>query len=583
LRVAPVVLAVLLGVLAAPSPSHAANRCPSLKMIVATGSGEHSGFGHVLGSVVSRVYEKNTRNANAERLEYPAISVLSTQLPQYNWSVQTGVNELSHVIAGFLGGPCRATPVFLLGYSQGAQVVGDTYIDHLSRAQQALIDGVFLFGDPKFWGGQNAPVAVGTYDASHNGIGTAVFEGHPRHIWPSQDQDKVRSYCLAADPICSFTLGAGIGCGLSCSHTEYAATMLTPFTTYTDHAAKFIIARWAGYTPPSAPSPGAPAAQAEKPLTPVPAGTWAETAGGSARTWTNFQTGGGTQGPSILVGQSVGVSCRTQGLRVANGNPWWYRVASGPWNDGYYVSADAFYNNGATFGGLAGTPFVDSNVPLCNGSGPPAAAPAPPASSAPAYAETTGGVAHTWTNYQNAGGTQGPSIAANQTVQIRCKVTGFRVADGNTWWYRIASGPWNDGYYVSADAFYNNGQTSGGLAGTPFVDPRVPDCSATPAPAPPAPSQPTYPETAGGVANTWTDYQNAGGTHGPSIAAYQTVQIRCKVTGFRVADGNTWWYRIASSPWNDAYYVSADAFYNNGQTSGSLIGTPYVDPQVPDC
>jgi hypothetical protein len=53
--------------------------------------------------------------------------------------------------------------------------------------------------------------------------------------------------------------------------------------------------------------------------------------------------------------------------------------------------------------------------------------------------------------------------------------------------------------------------------------------------------------------------------------------------GFRVADGNTWWYRIASGPWNGAFYVSADAFYNNGQTSGSLIGTPFVDPAVPDC
>ncbi len=53
--------------------------------------------------------------------------------------------------------------------------------------------------------------------------------------------------------------------------------------------------------------------------------------------------------------------------------------------------------------------------------------------------------------------------------------------------------------------------------------------------------------------------------------------------GFRVADGNTWWYRIASSPWNGAFYASADAFYNNGQTSGSLHGTPFVDVNVANC
>lgn len=94
---------------------------------------------------------------------------------------------------------------------------------------------------------------------------------------------------------------------------------------------------------------------------------------------------------------------------------------------------------------------------------------------------------------------------------------------------------------------------------------------------------PTYSETAGGVAHTWTNYSNAGGNEGPTIAAGQTVQIACKVQGFRVADGNTWWYRIAQAPWNGQFYVSADAFYNNGHTSGSLSGTPFVDPAVRDC
>ena len=75
----------------------------------------------------------------------------------------------------------------------------------------------------------------------------------------------------------------------------------------------------------------------------------------------------------------------------------------------------------------------------------------------------------------------------------------------------------------------------------------------------------------------------AAGRSSPTIASNQTVQIACKVQGFRVADGNTWWYRIAQAPWSNQYYVSADAFYNNGQTSGSLHGTPFVDPAVRDC
>lgn len=101
-------------------------------------------------------------------------------------------------------------------------------------------------------------------------------------------------------------------------------------------------------------------------------------------------------------------------------------------------------------------------------------------------------------------------------------------------------------------------------------------------PPPPQPS-PTYTETTGGVAHTWTNYTNAGGYEGPTIPAFASVQISCKLSGFRVADGNTWWYRIGSAPWSDNYYVSADAFYNNGATSGSLHGTPFVDPNVRDC
>lgn len=129
--------------------------------------------------------------------------------------------------------------------------------------------------------------------------------------------------------------------------------------------------------------------------------------------------------------------------------------------------------------------------------------------------------------------------------------------------------------------------------------PQAPEGSPTPTPSPgqppaappneppgplsPPPPAPTYTETTGGVTHTWTNYTNAGGSEGPSIASGESVQIACKLAGFRVADGNTWWYRIASSPWSSGFYASADAFYNNGQTSGSLLGTPFVDPTVPNC
>ena len=123
-----------------------------------------------------------------------------------------------------------------------------------------------------------------------------------------------------------------------------------------------------------------------------------------------------------------------------------------------------------------GTTIRSQNHPVTSGSPEPPPPPPPPPPPARTWAETVGGNAHTWTNYANAGGTQGPTVAAYTTVQISCRVQGFRVADGNTWWYRIASAPWSNNFYVSADAFYNNGQTSGSLIGTPFVDPAVATC-----------------------------------------------------------------------------------------------------------
>ncbi len=105
----------------------------------------------------------------------------------------------------------------------------------------------------------------------------------------------------------------------------------------------------------------------------------------------------------------------------------------------------------------------------------------------------------------------------------------------------------------------------------------------TPPPPPPPSSAPTYAETVGGSARTFTDYLDAGGIQGPSIASGQTVQVTCRTLGFTVPDGNAWWYKIASSPWSNAYWASADPFYNDGATSGPVAGTPFVDTAVPLC
>jgi hypothetical protein len=101
-------------------------------------------------------------------------------------------------------------------------------------------------------------------------------------------------------------------------------------------------------------------------------------------------------------------------------------------------------------------------------------------------------------------------------------------------------------------------------------------------PPPPPPPPSSRAETTGPAgSDTFDNPSNAGGK-GSRIGGNATIQISCRLQGFVVADGNNWWYRIESSPWAGKY-TPADNFYNNGQTSGTLIGTPFVDTNIPMC
>jgi hypothetical protein len=96
--------------------------------------------------------------------------------------------------------------------------------------------------------------------------------------------------------------------------------------------------------------------------------------------------------------------------------------------------------------------------------------------------------------------------------------------------------------------------------------------------------QPTWSEqeTPNHPVNTFTNYHNASGL-GPAITAGQWVSVSCKVYDSTIQSVNPdgYWYRIASSPWNNAYYAPANTFMN-----GDPYGGPYThntDFSVGDC
>jgi hypothetical protein len=128
----------------------------------------------------------------------------------------------------------------------------------------------------------------------------------------------------------------------------------------------------------------------------------------------------------------------------------------------------------------------------------------------------------------------------------------------------------------------------GGGGTTPTPTPTAP----TPTPIPPGggggggtpPPPAVWHEQEGSLgANTFVNPYNASGM-GPRVAAYQWVDIACKVYAPQIQSANPdgYWYRIASAPWNGQYYAVANTFWN-GDIPGQKPYTHNTDWAVPNC
>jgi hypothetical protein len=93
----------------------------------------------------------------------------------------------------------------------------------------------------------------------------------------------------------------------------------------------------------------------------------------------------------------------------------------------------------------------------------------------------------------------------------------------------------------------------------------------------------TWTETPYTESKTFANFVNAGYPLGRALSPEQAVQVSCRVRGLAVKDGDPWWYRLASSPWNGHYYATSDDFYNTPNTSGNPINGVTVDTRVPTC
>jgi hypothetical protein len=253
LLIAATLLAGLIVSAARPTTARADNSCPSMQIIGVRGSGQTAddaeGFGSTVKAVVDAVRGGNP-TAAAMPVDYPAVAVRwwdpNYYRGNYTESVREGTTRLKRHILDFIGSGCGATTfLYLVGYSQGAQVVGDAY-QGLAADEQQRVAGVALIADPKFNGLEGAPVDVGTYKAWRFGVQGVLLPTLIRRL-PRSHESRVRSYCIASDPVCNFTISDAANCinKPGCPHVHYMDRSYPKSgLPYTTEAARFLLARW---------------------------------------------------------------------------------------------------------------------------------------------------------------------------------------------------------------------------------------------------------------------------------------------------------------------------------------------------
>jgi hypothetical protein len=84
-------------------------------------------------------------------------------------------------------------------------------------------------------------------------------------------------------------------------------------------------------------------------------------------------------------------------------------------------------------------------------------------------------------------------------------------------------------------------------------------------------------------ANTFEKPYTASGKQGHKIPAGAWVLVSCRVyaPSIESAKPDGYWYKIASSPWDNAYYAVANTFMNGDPWGGPY--EHYTDYNVPNC
>ena len=272
-RVLLLALCVAPGLVVATEPAAAsAASCPAMQVFAVRGSGQKVVDDNGYAQPLFALYQNLKIRLPAMRampLDYTAVPVQwwhpITYDSHYIESVNDGIAELRASIDGFISSPCgNGTLIYLAGYSQGAEVVDDV-LQTLTPRTNARIDGVVLFGDPRFNPTQAPDVDQGSYRHTLSGVAPSQFAAYYGAYpvvgafgtlvsYSSSEAPRVRSYCTSGDPVCSYTTDAALKTCFpkyspagspDCPHYTYGwQTFGAKKRDYVSAATEFLLKRW---------------------------------------------------------------------------------------------------------------------------------------------------------------------------------------------------------------------------------------------------------------------------------------------------------------------------------------------------
>jgi hypothetical protein len=171
--------------------------CTDVHIIATRASTERQGAG-IIGSLVTAVSQATEQSVSTDNTVYPAA------LNPYGPSVAAGVKALSAQISSEVAA-CPNTKIVLMGYSQGAHVIGDvlagsgrqalTPVNAALPADQAdNISAVILMGDPRY-------VPNKSFNAGTSKRAGLFARGADAPL--DSFADRTQSYCDTGDTFCA--------------------------------------------------------------------------------------------------------------------------------------------------------------------------------------------------------------------------------------------------------------------------------------------------------------------------------------------------------------------------------------------